>query len=523
MGNTQSSSSVGIELEFLIAAQVGREPLNVPPRFLNSRGKPIIVPHGKSVSETIKSRVEEVIEAAIEKHKGDRVVSSIAEVNADVNAYHLRNYLNWDVKRDMSVTLPDNLLNDPVMSRYQWQDLELATPAFFATEKSWEEIHRVVTALNENFWVFCPESTGLHVHYGRGKHWMNVSHLSNLAAFLYAADPIITQMHPEHRHGEESIWCKSNRLYSILAHGVRKEQATQYIYDNAGEVKPISVPDNESDRPDPEPKRSRRKSSQFVSIFPRGYLEGYTFDQEHFNMTFPNFITGRSRAQEGGEVSEPVGIVSAAEELFSATHPNVISLLMGYAVYVRMAYNFTAYDFTSYRRVEESLDGPRETQPRRTIEFRQATGTVDPDEVLAQGKVAVRLCEIAGTKSKEDLWKMILDFAQAETHPTWYDVFDLLLELDLVDEARVIQRQMAKYRGIEIIDEDRGFARGPPPERPKGWAKFKATMRSLLSASDRRERALLKVTEPYRQRIRELDREIHKMLVDMGTEGIPPA
>ncbi|KAI1087059.1 hypothetical protein F5B19DRAFT_476860 [Rostrohypoxylon terebratum] len=140
----------------------------------------------------------------------------------------------------------------------------------------------------------------------------------------------------------------------------------------------------------------------------------------------------------------------------------------------RLAYNFNAYQHRFYRRVLMIENRPDpERQPKRTIEFRQAAGTVDPEEIVAHAKIVVRLCEYASVTTTEELWKTIGDLAVGEAHNDWYDVFDFLVDLNLEAEARVIERHMAKERGIEILDQERGLARYPKKASDSG---------SLLSA-----------------------------------------
>ncbi|KAF3067431.1 hypothetical protein GL218_08586 [Daldinia childiae] len=380
-----------------------------PRMFQLSKGKPIIPEPGQTTTEVVQRQVEEVIRIALQGHEGDRVITR-PEESTDAEGSHLRRYMGWGVGRDLSV-LDYGLERD--MSAYDWQDLEITSPALFATEKSFAEVHRVLTAIYNNFWVFAPETAGLHIHYGRGKEWIPIHHLRRIAAFLYAADPILTQMHPPHRRESEKNFCPSNRHYSALAHGVSPAQAGRHLRVgnlDEGHYEKDSVPSPPESRPEPETKRPG-----FIPIFKRGTLEGYKFDKNYF-------ASGEIEwAAEGGylperQVGKSLDIISGVRELLSALSGPVISVLMQHKTWRRCAYNFAAYDVGAYGAVHIYGAGPfLQAQPKRTIEFRQATGTVNADEVVAHARVAVRLC--------------------------------------LVDEARVIQRQIAKQRGIEITDE----------------------------------------------------------------------
>ncbi|KAI1653450.1 putative amidoligase enzyme-domain-containing protein [Daldinia decipiens] len=470
-------SSFGVEVELLIGIRRTGPTMATPRMFQLAKGKPIIPEPGQTTTAVVQRQVEEVIRVALQGHEGDRVITKPEELT-DADGSHLSRYTGWGVGRDMSV-MAFNLERD--MTVYDWQDLEITSPALFATEKSFAEVHHVLTAIYNSFWVFAPETAGLHIHYGRGKDWIPIHHLRRIAAFLYAADPILTQMHPPHRRESERDYCPSNRHYSALAHGISLAQASRYtgvgnLDEGQYEENPIPSPSGST----PDPKTEQKKGPRFAPIFKRGSLEGYKFDKDYFASGELEWAEGEYLP--GRQADKSLDIPTAVRELLSAPSGPVISVLMQHRTLRRCAYNFAAYDVEAYGAVQIYGAGPfLRAQPKRTIEFRQATGTVNADEVVAHAKVAVRLCEFACEIDTNALWMMISDFVQAETHPTWYDVFDLLFELGLVDEAKAIQRQIAKRRGIEIIDEDFGTFKEPtvPPSR---WSRFVSWLSHPLSS-----------------------------------------
>ena len=93
---------------------------------------------------------------------------------------------------------------------------------------------------------------------------------------------------------------------------------------------------------------------------------------------------------------------------------------------------------------------------KKTIEFRQAAGTIDPAEVVSRARIAVRLCEFAANITPQQLHKMINDFIVAEKDPKWFDVYDLFIELDLRPEARVVQAALKDALNQSV--RDRYFA-----------------------------------------------------------------
>ncbi|KAI1377907.1 hypothetical protein F4677DRAFT_458635 [Hypoxylon crocopeplum] len=337
-----------------------------------------------------------------------------------MNSWHLSNYTDWVVDRDMSVAMPRDLKRQEHYSSYSWRDIEVKAPALWATEKSFEEVHRVVTALARTFWILTPEQTGLHIHYGRGKDWIPFNDLRRIGTFLFAADPILCQLHPAHRRNENPF-CYSNRNYSGIAHGMPPRAASAHI-GVMNEESPEEVP-----APRPNPVSTSRpelqRGSAFTSIFRRGELGGYIFDPAEYQLSRHDWIKDIDLLP-GDASDRPIEIPVAARGLLRTLNAQTLSYIMEHESYERMAYNFAAYNQRDYRVLHVSLQGTPDMdgQPKRTIEFRQPAGTMNADEVVAHTKIAIRLCEYASQVPLDDLWKMILDFTQAEQHGDWYDV-----------------------------------------------------------------------------------------------------
>lgn len=467
MGNL--NSSFGVEIEFVIGTQVGRGERAKPRMLQNSPGKPIAYDMSEIdwLRNTPVSLVQEAIRACIEEalvgHTGDRVITSQMELLNDVYSRHLSRYgLQWNIDQDVSVAMDGDLIErDKNFKNYEFINIEITSPALIATDRSYDEIRHVLIALHQRFWILAPPSAGLHVHYGRGKDWIPFPDLRKIAALLYAADPILAQMHPARRRNESSQWCLSNRLYSNLAHGVPIKEALANIAGSllniADEAEPEEVA---KDLPsvmkyqEEKNKRDSQTGNNFKSIFERGTIESYTFSRDDFNAAYWYFMHGKETIP-GFEKGKPLDVIPAARELLSAPTAPVVAILMDHSHNDRLAYNFHAY-LNSYYRRPNSLN-----QSKRTIEFRQAAGTVDAEEIIAYAKIAVRICECASMATTDDLWKMIGDLVVGEKDSNWYDIFDFLVDLKLEPEARVIERRMARERGIEILDQERGLAKHP--------------------------------------------------------------
>ncbi|KAI1630787.1 hypothetical protein F4809DRAFT_659390 [Biscogniauxia mediterranea] len=363
-------------------------------------------------------------------------------------------YKEWRVEEEFSLSMPAEILQQEHMRSYTWAAIEVQSPALWVEEDSFEEIHRVISAIREKYWVYTPRTAGLHVHYGVGKHYIPLPQLRRIAALTFAADPILTQLHPPHRR-EDNEFCRSNRLYTRLAHGRDGDpiayNTSQRI--EVGEVESPPEPPDHTINTAPRRKTRRRPRRQrapgFKSAFRRGTLDGYTFSAEHYRAT-RNAALGDNM----DEPARPLPMLSGVAQLLSCPNAPTLAELMSWSngLSDRPAYNFRAYDKGVYRAAEG--------QDFRTVEFRQMAATLDPDVVVAHAGVVARLCEWAGAADLRAFWKTVLDCRTgAEIDPKMFDVFDLLLDLGLVDEAAVLQRDMARWKGVEVPD-----APSEPPE-----------------------------------------------------------
>ncbi|KAI1397975.1 hypothetical protein F4819DRAFT_490053 [Hypoxylon fuscum] len=462
-GESHPLSSFGVELEFVVAVKDRDKFFNVPRRWRTATSQPINVPPreerhalGLTIEHFIEGPLAATIQSAANAHRGDRVAAD----TEDIESYHLYDYVDWVVKEDISVFIDGaEFGDDQDAKKYYWKDVEVTSPVLYATDKSFAEVHHVVQALQDNYWIVTPKSSGLHVHYGRGKEWIPFRDLRKIAAFLYAADPTLAQMHPAERLNVRTIsmHCPSNSLYSSISHGSSERLAREHLGNNTVEAPPDPLNMGAVSRL-PLTRNSRKQRGEgLTTLFQRGTLEGYIFNVHIFRQTQPEWLEGGPMTVTnpvpytdrlpGSGPDEPVETLVGARELLSTINAPTISALMEAGLLSRSAYNFQAYNNDEYGRA---------TSGKRTIEFRQAAGTVEPDEVVAHCKIACRLADFASSLSTAELYMMIVDLVECEEHPEWYDVFDLLYDLGLVKEALVIQRQIAQRRGIQIVGQSGG-------------------------------------------------------------------
>ncbi|RYP05814.1 hypothetical protein DL765_009729 [Monosporascus sp. GIB2] len=134
----------------------------------------------------------------------------------------LRHADKWHVGMDFTVDV-----DPPLRTLYNWQDVEIRTPAFRTGADAGEaraEIAYVLDLLRARYRLHLNASTGFHVHLGNGVDWFPAAHLRRLGALLWVADPLLSRLHPPWRRVGE--FSNSIRYSSALAcGGVRAEDA----------------------------------------------------------------------------------------------------------------------------------------------------------------------------------------------------------------------------------------------------------------------------------------------------------
>ncbi|KAI1349805.1 hypothetical protein F5Y01DRAFT_305818 [Xylaria sp. FL0043] len=452
-----SKASIGVELEFLLGVAVSDQPINIPERFRHG-GEPLILPPGldryDNPIEEVRERLGRTIKNALFgiPALGDRIVCSEEEAAADDESLHLRQYVDWTIKSDESVIIVDGIDHEKYMGEYEWFPAEVCSPALWVTEASWEEIRAVVQAIKDEFWIITPSTAGIHYHYGHGKDYLPFQKLRRIAALAVAVDPLMAQLHPEHRRDES--FCLSNRLYSRVAHGRTAAATTEDLNVAYIEAEP-EVPGPER-RPKPFPRPWHMRTPSLIVPFKRGELTGYKFDRYYFR--------GSGYAEDNTGECRPCEIPFAVTEILQCQNAPTVAGLMRYSPEPkdRPAYNFRAYTNPFYKKIARTPPNgeiDRYYQHKRTVEFRQMESTMEAEEVVAHGKIIVRLCEFAAEADLAKFWRVVLDCTVAEDHGDWYDVFDLLAELGLTSEATVLQRAVARFRaeGKKLAIESQGL------------------------------------------------------------------
>ncbi|KAI8958657.1 putative amidoligase enzyme-domain-containing protein [Daldinia sp. FL1419] len=427
--------SFGIELEFYIAWRAaafnGTVPTPPGPRSGPGAG-PLVIrarrPKGNDIIYTLAS----IIDEAFPSPAGTVASSGGGGSGNGEGLGRLMHYQRWAVEPDSTLdTLPQEL-EDQTNQYFGWAGVELVSPALWATQEAFEEVRKVCEFLQKRFWMVSDPQAGFHIHVGSGSAWPPLNSLRQIAALIYAADPILAQSHPPHRRN--NIWCTSIRLYSNLSFGLRRlstedrpipgrleDEEERPVY-ATGYTRIAELPQNPFrhilSNTKPASNGLDRSKNQFP---PRPSESVYHIDNEVARIIRLSHGPFIKEAQQTSAY-EPIPMMTAVAQILQSPNMGAIAGLLGVGER-RGAYNFWQLD----------------RDVKRTIEFRQAASTVDPVEVIAYTRIAIRLFEFGASASPEELLKVILDCEMAEEEPAWFDLYDLLHELDLLPEAKIVQ------------------------------------------------------------------------------------
>ncbi|KAI2603714.1 putative amidoligase enzyme-domain-containing protein [Hypoxylon sp. NC1633] len=452
MANRETNYSFGVEMEFYIGwvRADSTDAVHTPSQFRSRPGAgPFVVSDPDPGEGEVHDELEATILEFLQDNPPDTVVpQDMVDIENDRKWSHLGRFRRWQVVPDVTLTQNlDRVFPREVLEACNWAAVEVVSPALWATQKGFDDVARVASFLHRKFWTMTPRFCGTHVHVGFGNHWLPMESARKVAAFLYAADPILAQTHPVHRRNNH--WCRSPRLYSNLSFGqtmidVRNvddhEEDEEQHDDDDHEEYDVEY-DEYNDGPsqsqapnDPgtlierfsrmmgkKPARPRPARNEFP---PRPREVAYTADPERIAI-----MTARDEPwmmECDPYRFKPVPLMPAVGELLHATNRAMIYELLQTGQ-MPSAYSFRQFSF----------------EIKRTIEFRMPAGSVEPVEIVSQARVAVRLVQFAAAADLNHLLRIISDFEEAESNPRYYDVYDLFLDLGLRPEARVLHAALA--------------------------------------------------------------------------------
>ncbi|KAI1466438.1 putative amidoligase enzyme-domain-containing protein [Daldinia caldariorum] len=425
--------SFGIEMEFFLAwrAESFTGTVPAPPGVQVNPGAPLVV---RGRWENAGDRVGAlalIIDEAFPSPEGAVAPLDKNAINyGDREWTHLQGYRRWSVVDDVSLRALPKELADRSDKDFGWIGAEIVSPALWATNEGFDEVRRMCDFLQRHFWIFNSHQAGLHVHVGNGNEWLPLNSLRQIAALLYAADPILAQSHPKHRY--ENAYCTSPRLYSNVSFGLVNPVREPVQPAPPTEVAQVERPSRYAQvitrvqnlfqhfKSHPEPSKDDKVTKK-VRFPTRPATGAYNLDQDTVQGALWD-LGGDYQGPHNAQSYEPVPLITAVGEILRSADRHSIARMMGIGLR-RGAYSFAQLE--------------RET--KRTIEFRQAASTVDPIEVVTHARIAVGLCRFAASASHNALMQVILDCEMAEGNPSWFDVYDFLSEVGLTPEAKIVQ------------------------------------------------------------------------------------
>ncbi|KAI1798859.1 hypothetical protein F4811DRAFT_569084 [Daldinia bambusicola] len=425
--------SFGIEMEFFLAwrAESFTGTVPAPPGVQVSPGAPLVVRRRWADVGDRVGALALIIDEAFQSPAGTVAPLDKNAVNyGDMEWNHLERYRRWSVVDDATLRALPKELADRSYKDFGWVGAEIVSPALWATNEGFDEVRRMCDFLQKHFWIFNPPQAGLHVHVGNGNEWLPLNSLRQIAALLYAADPILAQCHPRHRY--ENAFCTSPRLYSNVSFGLVNpinNPPQSRLPTGPVEIERPSVYANVIERVQnlfhhfasrTEPSKDNNVPTR-VQFPTRPATAAYNLDKDTVQDALWD-LGGDYQGPHNVQNYEPVPMVTAVGEILKSADRQSIARMMG------IGPRRGAYSFAQLQK-----------EAKRTIEFRQAASTVDPIEVVTYARIAVGLCQFAASASHNDLMQIILDCEIAEGNPSWFDVYDLLAEVGLTPEAKIMQ------------------------------------------------------------------------------------
>ncbi|PMD18832.1 hypothetical protein NA56DRAFT_706362 [Hyaloscypha hepaticicola] len=124
------------------------------------------------------------------------------------------------IRRDIALTLhnaglPVNLMNPECEDVLKWKITIDGTVPYAYTPENLQAVEKGCNIISEKYLIEVNSSTGLHIHVSAGlKTPFRLETMQNLFAFLYAFEPQLDSLHPEHRQHDNEYCSYSLRKHS---------------------------------------------------------------------------------------------------------------------------------------------------------------------------------------------------------------------------------------------------------------------------------------------------------------------
>ncbi|KAK3693722.1 hypothetical protein B0T22DRAFT_487376 [Podospora appendiculata] len=355
----------------------------------------------------------------------------------------------WAVVADQ--TVEDDELAPPRGFACHNQGVEITTPALWDGPEALEHVGAVLRELQRHLRMRVNITSGLHCHVGAGSEKFVTNDgslrirprsfspavLRNAAALLWAADGFLCHAHPPERGLSKHT--ATIRAWSKLSRG-------HLVTDT--ESKPLP---NSSKSPPPRRRHSSRKT--FPARRPS------TIDSSAA-ARFHTLADNRAlRPAPAGSVRTESAMLGARQIMACRTTTDVARLLSEEGVLWahRLNYNFAAYtrdDDTAG--CVKSKTAHSSSSSTRTVEFREAAGSVCPVWVPAWADICLGIFRFAATETEETVWAVVerLEAAEEEARRGGpgggggggggYDMVSFLEDIGVSGSAAVLERRLSR-------------------------------------------------------------------------------
>ncbi|KAI0202942.1 putative amidoligase enzyme-domain-containing protein [Astrocystis sublimbata] len=313
----------------------------------------------------------------------------------------------WSVVPEIGIKIPCELAHE---YKFRHVGVEVKSPPLVASEASFQQIARVVKAINSSFRRAVPPVCGFHVHVGRDLKHLRLDHLRRIASLTWMAEALIGELHPGCRHGNQ--YCLSSRGHSDLAYKLWKGDKKLQSHFDDDIVKTLKLFNRYG-------QRARGKPTEYRY---RRTINVMNLDTPTLSRSVSSAYSQKLSKPRCFEPFTGLEIANGARLILGAD--NITDLL-------DMTANQgcrSAYNFTNARPAGIGGLGPR--QP--TIEFRQAAGSLDEAWIVIWVKICLALCGPAVISSSEkDFLQLLNDCKRSKENPRGYDIFDLLYDIGI--------------------------------------------------------------------------------------------
>jgi hypothetical protein len=365
----------------------------------------------------------------------------------------------WEVKDDGSVRETEVRVDG-----YSYVGIEVTSPALWDIPESYQHIHNVVQMLTSQFYLRVNPRCGFHVHVGNGREIgksnprpHSLQTLRTAAALTWAADGVLSTLHPPERGINQ--YSMPTRFLSRLANGlmaVVKGAFPQEIIIGAAKTSNLTHTID------------RTPSDSFPRSGDRFYpaIRMDPVDRAH-TQRYQMLALGRRLAARPSR-SDLINKTVLSGMDFFRTCPDAETLAA--TMYqarrfgasengwqIRLNYNFNKY--FEVGTIPEELDFEPEDVASRTVEFREAAGSLSADWIVTWSRICVGLFRFANNATLNQVQDVIGKLALAEEvelksreepKKREYDVISFLTDIGLFSEALFVEKMLGDEGGCRV-------------------------------------------------------------------------